>query len=106
MKRWLLEDKSPEARFSMMMDLYALPHDVPGHAEAMALASPYAQAATLEAALADALKDQRFLPYVQVYEFEALLLAAPEKSTPVDAFFPVSLWIVPPGQYGCILVGL
>ena len=79
MKRWLLEDSSPEARFSMMVDLYALPHDVPGHAEAMALVDPYAQAATLEAALADAAKDQRFVPYVQVHEFEALLLATPEK---------------------------
>jgi hypothetical protein len=79
MQRWLREDKSPEARFSMMVDLYSLPHDVPGHAEAMALASLYAQAATLEAALADVVKDQRFIPYVQVYEFEALLLSAPEK---------------------------
>ena len=79
MQRWLREDKSPEARFSMMVDLYSLPHDVPGHAEAMALASPYAQAATLEAALADVVKDQRFIPYLQVYEFEALLLSAPEK---------------------------
>ena len=89
----------------MMVDLYSLPHDVPGHAEAMALASPYAQAATLEATVADVVKDQRFLPYVRMYEFEALLLSAPEKSTPVDVFFPVSLWIVPPGQYGCILIG-
>ena len=54
----------------MMMDLYALPHDVPGHAEAMALASPYEQAETLEAALADEIKDQRFIPYIQVHEFE------------------------------------
>jgi len=79
MKRWLLEDRSHEVRFSMMVDLYALPHDVPGHAEAMALIDPHAQAATLEAALADTVQDQRFIPYVQVHEFEALLLAAPEK---------------------------
>jgi hypothetical protein len=79
MKRWLQEDRSPEARFSMMVDLYSLPHDVPGHADAMALAEPSAQAATLEAALADAVKDQRFIPYLQVHEFEALLLATPEK---------------------------
>jgi hypothetical protein len=79
MQRWLLEDRSSEARFSMMVDLYSLPHDVPGHAQAMAHADPYAQVATLEAALAEAVKDQRFIPYLQVYEFEALLLAAPEK---------------------------
>jgi hypothetical protein len=81
MKRWLQEDRSPEARFSMMVDLYALPHDVPGHAAAMVLTDPCAQAERLEAALADAIKDQRFIPYIQVYEFEALLLAAPEKFT-------------------------
>ena len=40
MKRWLQNYKSPEARFSMMVDLYALPHDVPGHAAAMALKIP------------------------------------------------------------------
>lgn len=65
----------------MMVDLYSLPHDVPGYAEAMALAAPDAQAATLETALADEIKDHRFIPYFQVYEFEALLLAAPEKFT-------------------------
>jgi Domain of unknown function (DUF4276) len=79
MKRWLLEDSSSEARFSMMVDLYSLPHDVPGYVDAMALASPYEQAETLEAALANEIKGQRFIPYIQVHEFEALLLAAPEK---------------------------
>ena len=63
----------------MMVDLYSLPHDVPGHTEAMALADPYAQAAMLEAALADAMQEQRFIPYIQVHEFEALLLSAPER---------------------------
>jgi len=81
MKRWLQEDRSPEARFSMMVDLYSLPHDVPGYADAKALVSPYKQAETLEAALADEIKDQRFIPYIQVHEFEAILLAAPEKFT-------------------------
>jgi hypothetical protein len=79
MKRWLLEDRSPEARFSMMVDLYSLPHDVPGHAEATALADPYAQAAMLEAALADAMQEQWFIPYIQMHEFEVLLLSDPEK---------------------------
>jgi hypothetical protein len=79
MKRWLLEDSSSEARFSMMVDLYSLPHDAPGHTEAMASADPYAQAAMLEAALADAMQEQRFIPYIQVHEFEALLLSAPER---------------------------
>jgi uncharacterized protein DUF4276 len=81
MRNWLKKDRSPDARFSMMVDLYALPADVPGHAAAMAFADPCAQAEILEAALADEIKDQRFIPYIQVHEFEALLLAGPEKFT-------------------------
>jgi hypothetical protein len=81
MKRWLRENRSSEARFSMMVDLYALPHDVPSHAAARNLRDPCAQAEMLEAALADEIKDQRFIPYIQVHEFEALLLAAPEQFT-------------------------
>ena len=81
MKLWLQTERSPEARFSMMVDLYSLPHDVPGYAAARALVAPDAQAATLEAMLADEIKDHRFIPYFQVHEFEALLLAAPEKFT-------------------------
>jgi hypothetical protein len=48
MRRWLHEDRSSDARFSMMVDLYALPDDVPGHAAAMVLADPCAQAERLE----------------------------------------------------------
>jgi len=81
MRHWLQEQRSPDARFSMMVDLYALPRDVPGHAAAMAFADPCAQAEILEAALANEIKDQRFIPYIQVHEFEALLLAGPEKFT-------------------------
>jgi hypothetical protein len=65
----------------MMVDLYALPPDVPGHAAARGLRDPCTQAEILEAALADEIKDQRFIPYIQVHEFEALLLAGPEKFT-------------------------
>ena len=65
----------------MMVDLYALPADVPGHAAAMALAEPCAKAEILEAALANEIRDQRFIPYIQVHEFEALLLAGLEKFT-------------------------
>ncbi|MGO9597392.1 MAG: DUF4276 family protein [Isosphaeraceae bacterium] len=29
-RNWLKQDHSPDARFSMMVDLYSLPHDFPG----------------------------------------------------------------------------
>lgn len=80
-KRWLREDTSAEARFSMMVDLYGLPRDVPGYTEPRLPADPYVRAAACETALATVVNDPRFIPYVQVHEFEALLLAAPEKFT-------------------------
>jgi hypothetical protein len=77
MRRWLKENHSADARFSMMVDLYHLPHDFPGYAEAMPRPDCYEQAVALEAPLAAELADPRFLPYLQVHEFEALLLAVP-----------------------------
>jgi hypothetical protein len=79
MRRWLREDRSADARFSMMVDLYHLPHDFPDHSTAMALADPYAQARHLEQALAGEMNDPRFIPYLQVHEFEALILSDPPR---------------------------
>ena len=54
----------------MMVDLYHLPQDVPGYAEAMAQPDCHRQAELLEAAIFDNLGDPRFIPYLQVHEFE------------------------------------
>ena len=77
-RKWMKEDQAPDARFSMMVDLYSLPTDFPGYDNAMALTDPYRQAYVLEKALAKELGDPRFIPYVQVHEFEALVLSKPE----------------------------
>lgn len=77
-RRWMREDASPEARFSMMVDLYSLPRDFPGYDEAGVVADPYQQVERLETALADELNDQRFIPYLQIHEFEALILSRPQ----------------------------
>lgn len=74
-RRWLSEDKSEDARFSMMVDLYSLPQDFPGYDEAMKLTDAHDQAAELENALANELNDSRFVPYLQIHEFEAIVLA-------------------------------
>lgn len=76
-KRWLLEDKSPDARFSTMVDLYSLPNDFPGHENIAGLNDPHRQAQALESALASEICDGRFIPYLQVHEFEALVLSRP-----------------------------
>jgi hypothetical protein len=79
MRRWLKEDESHEARFSMMVDLYGLPHDFPGYEHAVAIRDPHARARLLEESLAHELADKRFIPYLQVHEFEALVLSDPGK---------------------------
>ncbi len=71
---WLREDQSDDARFSMMVDLYHLPHDFPGHDAGMARQTGWEQAEVLEQSLSEAVGDARFIPYLQVHEFEALVL--------------------------------
>lgn len=79
LRRWLMENHSPDARFSMMIDLYHLPNDFPGQDKAQGLKDCYQRAAALEEALAAELGDLggRFIPYLQVHEFEALVLSDP-----------------------------
>lgn len=71
--RLMLEDQSEEARFTTMIDLYALPNAFPGWAKARTLTHPQDRIAVLEDSLRADIKDQRFLPYIQLHEFEALL---------------------------------
>lgn len=77
-RRWLREDKSPDARFSIMVDLYSLPNDFPGYDIASRAGNTYQRAKILQKALAEELNDRRFIPYLQVHEFEALVLSKPE----------------------------
>lgn len=76
-RRWLKEHRSDDARFSIMVDLYSLPGDFPGYHDAAKSSDPQDQASKLEEALARELNDPRFIPYVQVHEFEAIVLADP-----------------------------
>ena len=77
---WLLADKN--AYVSTMFDFFRLPDDFPGYAEALKLPTHLAQVEFLERKLkedilnADELRDirpNRFLPYIQLHEFESLL---------------------------------
>jgi hypothetical protein len=76
---WIKEDKNDDAVFSTMFDLYALPNDFPDYAKAKRLADPFEQVKILEKALKDDIDDRRFIPYLQLHEFEALILADPGK---------------------------
>lgn len=76
---WLKEDSRTSCRFSTMFDLYALPNDFPDFAQAQGCTDPYKKIACLETALAQDIDDRRFIPYIQLHEFEALILADARK---------------------------
>ena len=56
-----------------MFDLYALPGDFPSYEEAMKLNDRYARVECLECAFASDVNNERFVPYIQLHEFEALV---------------------------------
>ena len=64
--------------FTTMFDLYALPNDFPDYEAAKALGEPYKRVAALDTAFAKAINDERFIPYIQLHEFEALLFCGIE----------------------------
>lgn len=76
--RWVKEHQNADVRFTTMFDLYRLPADFPGYQQAKQR-EPYARVAILERALAEDINDPRFIPYIQVHEFEALIFADPVK---------------------------
>jgi hypothetical protein len=77
--RLMSGDPHDDVRFTTMFDLYALPDDFPGYPQASEMSSPVGRALRLEADMADDIADQRLVPYIQVHEFEALLLTDPSK---------------------------
>ncbi len=78
-KDMLSKDKNPDFRLSTMIDLYGLPSDFPGYEEARSMINPYARVEILEEALAEDIDDPRFIPYIQLHEFEALIFSDPAK---------------------------
>jgi hypothetical protein len=73
LERRMRQDRNPEAHFTTMLDLYGLPNDFPGRAEARKGKTPQERAAILERSLQNDLPGRRFIPYIQLHEFEALL---------------------------------
>jgi len=74
---WLKEDANLDARFTTMFDLYALPGDFPLYKESKSTINPYQKVQFLESALKEDINDLRFVPYIQLHEFETLVLAKP-----------------------------
>lgn len=71
--RRMKQDRRPEARFTTMFDLYGLPTNFPGWQETQRASTPQEKVNILEAALQNDLNEPRFIPYIQLHEFESLL---------------------------------
>ena len=68
---WLHQD--PEALVTTMVDLYALPGDFPGRSEGAKIRDPYQRTALLEESFGQDINSSRFIPHIQLHEFEAIL---------------------------------
>lgn len=77
-QQWLRQDRN--ALTSTMFDYYALPNDFPAPPLPRGSVAALEYALQIEQALADDIGDQRFIPYIQVHEFEALLFCDVEKT--------------------------
>lgn len=78
--RWLNEELgNTDVAFTTMFDYYALPADFPGYSDAERLADPYQKVAAIETRMFEDIADERFIPYIQLHEFESLLFVEPQK---------------------------
>jgi hypothetical protein len=76
--RSLKQDKNPDAFFTTMIDLYAIHPDFPGLAESESLSqNPTKRVEFLEKCFIEDINDDRFIPYIQLHEYEAYLFADP-----------------------------
>jgi len=78
LRRLLKAESSPDVRYTTMFDLYALFRDFPGSDEAAAHQQPYERVQALEKFFAADVADWRFIPYLQLHEYEAILFCQPE----------------------------
>ncbi|MFW5693465.1 MAG: DUF4276 family protein, partial [Thermoguttaceae bacterium] len=73
------EKTNPDVYFTTMIDLYALPGDFPGLDEAEKLRrNPFDRVRFLQQQFAEDIGDRRFVPFLQLHEFEAYLFCGLE----------------------------
>lgn len=76
---WMKEDQGADARFTTMFDLYRLPDNFPCTEKARAQSNINDKVQILENGFAASINENRFFPYIQLHEFEALLFSDIEK---------------------------
>jgi hypothetical protein len=76
--RFLKQEQASDVFFTTMIDLYAIHPDFPGLAESESLRQdPTRRVEFLEQKFAEDINDCRFIPYIQLHEYEAYLFADP-----------------------------
>ena len=76
---WMKQDNNEDAYFTTMFDLYKLPGDFPGYEDSLKHSDPLARIKSLEESFGEDINHPRFIPYIQLHEFEALLFTDPTK---------------------------
>jgi hypothetical protein len=66
------------AWLTTMIDLYALPNDFPGYGQSKTIPDRHDRVAYLEQEFEKDIAFPRFIPYIELHEFEAMLFARPE----------------------------
>lgn len=72
--QWFKE--CPDVYHTTLIDLYGLKNDFPGHKTTVHL-QPYNRIAEMEKLMQEDLAFHKFIPYIQLHEFEALLFSNP-----------------------------
>jgi hypothetical protein len=71
--RWLKEHK--DAYLTTMFDYYGLPNDFPCFDDAQKQSDPYKKVEIIQNGMASDIGNPKFIPYIQLHEFEALLFS-------------------------------
>lgn len=77
-ENWISENRNRKSEthyYTTMFDFYALPSDFPGMDEIEKYIDAYDKVSVVERAMAEKFQVRDFIPYIQLHEFEALLLS-------------------------------
>lgn len=75
---WMKQDRASDSWFTTMVDFYKLPSNFPSIVEARHIADPMKKVELVEQSFSSCMNHPRFVPYVQLHEFEALLFSDPQ----------------------------
>ncbi len=80
-QQWMKSDQRKESYFTTMFDLFRLPGNFPNYEMSKEVKDIYQKVTLIEKGLTEDIRhpEDRFIPYIQVYEFETILFSEPER---------------------------